>query len=78
MSKHNKTEPSFFKWIRSVRKEIYRETEGMTAEEHVAYIHARAEESRRERMKRLSESQAGTSATQEKTKATRKRTSSAP
>ncbi len=50
MNKHDKTEPSFFKWIRAAREEIRRDTEGMTAEEHVAYIHAKADESRRERI----------------------------
>ncbi len=49
MGKFDKVEPSFFKWIRAARAEIRRDTEGMTAEEHVAYIHAKALESRLER-----------------------------
>lgn len=49
MSKHEKTEPSFFKWIRAARAEIRRDTAGMTAQEHVAYIHAKAREARLDR-----------------------------
>ena len=49
MKKNEKPEPSFFKWIRAARAEIGRDTEGMTAEEHVAYIHAKANASRLQR-----------------------------
>ncbi len=49
MKKHEKTEPSFFTWIRAAREEISRDTEGMTAEEYAAYIHEKAAESRLER-----------------------------
>ncbi len=49
MKKHEKAEPSFFRWIRAARAEISRDTEGMTAEEHAAYIHGKARESRLER-----------------------------
>ncbi len=49
MEKPEKAEPSFFTWIRAARAEIQRDTEGMTAEEHVAYIHGKAAEARRER-----------------------------
>ena len=35
-------EPSFFGWIRAVRAEIDRETEGMTPDEFCAYSRARA------------------------------------
>ena len=49
MKKHEQAEPSFFKWIRAARAEIAYDTEGMTAEEHIAYIHAKAEESRLDR-----------------------------
>lgn len=47
MQKNKKAEPSFFKWIRAARTEISRSTEGMTAEEYTAYIHARVEEARK-------------------------------
>jgi hypothetical protein len=46
IKKRKNAEPSFFKWIRDARTEISRDTEGMMTAEHVAYIHAKAEESR--------------------------------
>ncbi len=49
IKKREKTEPSFFRWMRAARAETARDTEGMTAEEYVAYIHGKAEESRFER-----------------------------
>ena len=42
-------EPEFFKWIRSVRKDMARDMEGMTPEETTAYIHHRAQSAREER-----------------------------
>lgn len=49
MKKHEQVEPSFFKWIRAVRADIAHDTQNMTAAEYVAYIHAKAVESRLER-----------------------------
>lgn len=43
MKRSNAKEPAFFKWIRAVRSEISRDTEGMNSGEWLDYMHKRAE-----------------------------------
>ena len=51
MKTHEKKTPSFFRWIRTARDRINRETEGMTPEEWVAYTNTRFLEARKSVLK---------------------------